>query len=439
MSGQLCNPDKGCWLLSNCEWNEISYTCVHDPILELTLYTGFVYALIPIFLGIGILGGLGTGMIKRPILNLMLNYPASIATQVGDCFLFITTTLNSFLLFFEKHPDHPELPLINFDISIIFNQTIPLAWSVGAFLQQRIPQFGLYLFQLCFMLGAIPFLWKFTHSQKQLELDKRDKKVLIVEKIKTKEDMLNETNLDEKQLIQYENFYINDHKKIQIKNLCFIFGSFIVNQTIVLMRSNKYNNSIIGIDACTLENNLVLILILCANGIYTILVYWNKRNEEYYKDLVQYRPEFRYFTPKKTFWLYYLGGCAAGFSTGFIGMGGGIIMVSVLLHKKIIAREAAATSAFGTFMIALNSLIQLFLQKTITNEQMLIFFSLGIIGLIVITKPAYMLMNKFKVGYVVLIVDIISVTNNVFAITALIIINSTLYGFDIMLNYNQHC
>ncbi|CAD8055924.1 unnamed protein product [Paramecium primaurelia] len=439
MSGQACDPDKGCWLLSNCEQNDINYTCVHDPILELTLYTGFVYSLIPIFLGIGILGGLGTGMIKRPILNLMLNYPASIATQVGDCFLFVTTTLNSLLLIFEKHPDHPELPLINFDISIIFNQTIPLAWSVGAFLQQRIPQFAIYLFQLCFMLGAIPFLWKFTHSQKQLEIDKRDKKVLIIEKIKTKEDMANETNLDEKELKQYEKFYINDHKKIQIKNLCFIFGSFIVNQTIVLMRSNKFNNSIIGIDACTLENNLVLILILCANFIYTTLVYWNKRNEEFYKDLVQYRPDFRYFTPKKTFWFYYLGGCLAGFSTGFIGMGGGLIMVSILLHKQIIAREAAATAAFGTFMIALNSLIQLFLQKTISTGQMFTFFGLGIIGLIVITKPAYILMNKFKVGYVVLIVDIISVTNNVIAIIALMIINSTLYGFEIMLDYHQHC
>lgn len=45
-------------------------------------------------------------------------------------------------------------------------------------------------------------------------------------------------------------------------------------------------------------------------------------------------------------------------------------------------------------------------------------------------------MNKYKVGYVVLVVDIISVTNNVFAIIALMIINSTLYGFDSMLNYH---
>lgn len=115
--------------MSNCEWNEVSFTCVHDPILELTPYTGFVFSLIPIFLGIGILGGLGSGMIKRPILNLLLNYPANIATQVGDSFLFTTTALNLLFLFFEKylyislerHPDIPELPLVNFDINVIFN------------------------------------------------------------------------------------------------------------------------------------------------------------------------------------------------------------------------------------------------------------------------------------------------------------------------------
>jgi hypothetical protein len=40
-------------------------------------------------------------------------------------------------------------------------------------------------------------------SQKQLELDKRNSKVLIIEKIKTSEDMAAETNLDPKLLKLY--------------------------------------------------------------------------------------------------------------------------------------------------------------------------------------------------------------------------------------------
>lgn len=38
--------------------------------------------------------------------------------------------------------------------------------------------------------------------------------MLVIEKIKTKEDMANETSLSEKELMQYEKFYINDHNKI---------------------------------------------------------------------------------------------------------------------------------------------------------------------------------------------------------------------------------
>lgn len=52
------------------------------------------------------------------------------------------------------------------------------------------------------------------------------------------------------------------------------------------MRTNRFNNSIIGLDPCTFENNLIILLLLGANFIYTTLVYWNKRNEEIYKDLV---------------------------------------------------------------------------------------------------------------------------------------------------------
>lgn len=52
------------------------------------------------------------------------------------------------------------------------------------------------------------------------------------------------------------------------------------------MRSNKYNKSIIGLDPCSFDNNLMILVLLGANFIYTSLVYWHKRNEEYCKDLV---------------------------------------------------------------------------------------------------------------------------------------------------------
>ncbi|CAD8131371.1 unnamed protein product [Paramecium sonneborni] len=231
------------------------------------------------------------------------------------------------------------------------------------------------------------------------DLNKIKEKILyqLIKKQKLKEEMSIETNFDEKQLNQYQQFYLNDHKKFQIKNLCFILGSFFINQTIILMRSNKYNNSIIGLNKCTLENNMILFAIVGVNIAYSLIVYWNKRNEEYHKDIVQYRPNQRIFKQKKLFLFYYLGGFLAGFSTGFLGMSGGIIIVTFLLSQKIIAREAAATAAFGSFMISINSLFLFILQKSISDTQMIVFIIFGILGVIIITKPSYILMNKFRI------------------------------------------
>jgi len=62
-----------------------------------------VFSLIPILIGIGMLGGLGGGMIKRPILNLLLNYPNTIANVVTNSVVFSSGLLNATILFFEKY------------------------------------------------------------------------------------------------------------------------------------------------------------------------------------------------------------------------------------------------------------------------------------------------------------------------------------------------
>lgn len=53
--------------------------------------------------------------------------------------------LRSILLLYKRHTDHPELPLINFEIAIIFNAAIPLAWSMGASISSSLPTLGIYI------------------------------------------------------------------------------------------------------------------------------------------------------------------------------------------------------------------------------------------------------------------------------------------------------
>lgn len=194
-------------------------------------------------------------------------------------------------------------------------------------------------------------------EQKKLEADKRSQKIFIVERIKTVEEISQELTLSPKELKSYEAFYNRNHSRFQFKNMLLIFTSFALNQTILFMRSSKYHDSIIGLNKCSTNNNIVILLLFMSNILFTLVTYYIKRNEEYHKDLVHYRPDERYFTPRHRFLKLYLGGWIAGFSAGLIGIGSGIIMVSFCLSDGIVAREAASIAGVSQFMISLNGLV----------------------------------------------------------------------------------
>ena len=70
MSDLYCRPDGSCPFLYSC----IEGLCVHEPLLPPTVYTAFVYLLIPILLSLANVGGLSGGFLKVPILMDLLNY-----------------------------------------------------------------------------------------------------------------------------------------------------------------------------------------------------------------------------------------------------------------------------------------------------------------------------------------------------------------------------
>lgn len=48
-------------------------------------------------------------------------------------------------------------------------------------------------------------------------------------------------------------------------------------------------------------------------------------------------------------------------------------------------------------------------------------------------------MNKYKIGYVVLLIDMIEVLFNIVSIVALIIINLLLFGFHTLTKHHTNC
>lgn len=52
------------------------------------------------------------------------------------------------------------MPIINFDLAVIFNLAMPLAWSAGSSLSDYLPKLATYAIQEIFLIIVIPILWK---------------------------------------------------------------------------------------------------------------------------------------------------------------------------------------------------------------------------------------------------------------------------------------
>lgn len=133
-----------------------------------------IYMIIPPLIGIGMLGGLGGivlsysgGILKGPILEMMLNYSLTEATHISYCFMFGGTLLNTVFIFFESYhiplisrkPDELKRPIINFWIAVVFNLGIPWATNVGSSLAVFMPQLYIIILQELFLFLVIPIIW----------------------------------------------------------------------------------------------------------------------------------------------------------------------------------------------------------------------------------------------------------------------------------------
>ena len=110
----------------------------------------------------------------------------------------------------------------------------------------------------------------------------------------------------------------------------------------------------------------------------------------------------------------------AGFLTGALSAGAGLITVPLLLKFGLHPRVASATSAFNYLWIVLTLIFNLLLSKELGTSQILMFTLLAAFGGFVITKIIYIWVNKYKKNYFViffvLVIAILDVAGNVISI-----------------------
>ncbi|MED6186288.1 hypothetical protein PIB30_065358 [Stylosanthes scabra] len=85
------------------------------------------------FLGaaFGTVGGVGGGGIFVPMLSLIIGFDAKSATAISKCMITGGAGATVFYNLKQKHPTLVDLPLIDYDLALLFQPVLVLGISIG--------------------------------------------------------------------------------------------------------------------------------------------------------------------------------------------------------------------------------------------------------------------------------------------------------------------
>ncbi|KAL4485789.1 hypothetical protein ABPG72_012329 [Tetrahymena utriculariae] len=208
MSTISCTTDSDCDFNFYCSSN---LTCVHDSLWPPTALDIIAYLLIPIVIGFGNVGGIGGGIVKVPMLMLMLNYQTTVATFISYCLLFGSCLANSALLIFKKHPLQDK-PIIDYNIVLIINPMVLLGTNIGIFLNILLPEIAAGILFICFLILISPYMFK--KGLNLYRLKKQQQQCQLSENL-LENDQENEGNNGKAQLsLQEIENNVNNYQKI---------------------------------------------------------------------------------------------------------------------------------------------------------------------------------------------------------------------------------
>ncbi|KAL4466080.1 hypothetical protein ABPG74_004317 [Tetrahymena malaccensis] len=130
-----------CHISSDCDFNFhcVNKQCVYNDLWPPSAFQVIVYILIPFVIGVSNVGGLGGGIIKVPLITVMLNYPSKIATFISYCILFGSSVVHSTIILFKKHPLFNK-PIIDYNIVLVINPMVLLGTNAGILLNVLMPE-----------------------------------------------------------------------------------------------------------------------------------------------------------------------------------------------------------------------------------------------------------------------------------------------------------
>ncbi|CAD8114990.1 unnamed protein product [Paramecium sonneborni] len=420
-SPQMCGPFSHCTQLFNGTVITSKYSCCRIGYFAANAAQIIVYIIILPIIGIGILGALGGGVVKRPFLEATLNFDSQQAGNMTMCLQFGSQLVNIIIIFFQRHPEDSDRPIINFEIALIYCLAIPISQALGTEFANYLPLGTLLWIQNIFFVAISPVLFLFATKELSLQtLKQQDNEILLKSALIPLDDVKEKQQLQEQEASLYKKFYEQQCNKFPLQVILITIGNFAINEVIILSRTtpgliSPYFSQTQSY--CQAWNFYMLLLLFAVNVIITLVVYFIKRKEEYTKDAVKFFNCERFYTPGTRFWKIYAAGWVTGIVAGFFGMAAGLIMITTMAEFGLISAVAGGTANYCYFIIC----FQLF-ATVLSNQKeeqnfgvgdQFFFYVLGIISVLIFTNLGYYYLKKYNIAHALFYIDFALVLLNI--------------------------
>eukprot|EP00930_Biecheleria_cincta_P002088 TRINITY_DN103133_c0_g1_i1.p1 TRINITY_DN103133_c0_g1~~TRINITY_DN103133_c0_g1_i1.p1 ORF type:complete len:536 (-),score=75.42 TRINITY_DN103133_c0_g1_i1:37-1644(-) len=275
--------------------------------------------------------GTGGGSIFVPVLiSLSQLTEKSAVVAISQFMIFVSSTINLSVFVVRRHPDFPELPVIDYDCIVVLIPMLCLGVTFGVLVNRTSPSW-LVLVLLCGTL-CMALQKTATKGLKQL----RQEQAMIERQVSDKE----EDSAEEKKTYGEALGELVASKSEQVAG--------VVACWLIMMASNMH-----GLPVCSMRYVLFLCIMAGLLTLFAVFMKWRLQSTSHLNPV-----DWLSGTQDRSSFTFPLVALGTGFLGSMLGLGGGILLSPVLMEAGVHAEAVQATTAAFVFLSSSIATIQ---------------------------------------------------------------------------------
>lgn len=325
----------------------------------------------------GSVGGVGGGGIFVPMLTLIIGFDPKSSTAVSKCMITGAATATVFYNIRQRHPTL-ELPLIDYDLALLFQPILVLGISIGVGFNVLFPDWliTILLIVIFLVLSTLSFskgvqAWKKESIKKNEEAAK---KLNLNDKGNNQIEISKIQHISPKDGTTTKNNESKRPKVSLIQNIRWMeLGILVAVWVIILALQIAKNYTTTCSVTYWILNSLQIPVAVGVTSFQAVSLYKGKRK-------IASKGEAGTHWKVEKLVIYSAIGILAGIIGGMLGLGGGFILGPVFLEIGIPPQVSSATSTFAMLFSASMSVVEYYLLKRFPIPYALYFAAMAMIA-----------------------------------------------------------